>query len=151
MALGLAFHTLSAVLWVGGIFFAHMVLRPSALPLEPAIRFPLWQRIFSRFFPFVWLFIAVLLATGLAMLFWGLGGFGAARPYIHIMTALGLAMVAIFGHLYFALWPRFRRAVEAADWPLAAAKLASIRRVVTINLALGIATVLIATGGRYWG
>ncbi|MFZ0571877.1 MAG: CopD family protein [Rhodomicrobium sp.] len=150
MALGLAFHTLAAVLWVGGIFFAHMVLRPSALPLEPPIRLKLWQRAFSRFFPWVWLFIATLLATGFGMVFFGFGGFAAARLYIHLMTGLGLAMVAIFGHLYFAAWPRFRRAVDAPDWPLAAAKLASIRRLVTINLALGIATVLIAGGGRYW-
>jgi len=34
MVLGLAFHILAAVIWVGGMFFAHMVLRPSAGPLD---------------------------------------------------------------------------------------------------------------------
>ncbi len=150
MAIGLALHTLAAVLWVGGMFFAHMVLRPSALALEPAIRLKLWHGVFQRFFPWVWLFIAVLLISGFAMLFWGLGGFGA-RPSVDAMTALGLAMVAIYTYLYFALWKHFRRAVAAADWPLAAAKLAGIRKLVTVNLALGIATVMIGAGGRYWG
>ncbi len=131
MAIGLAFHTLAAVLWVGGMFFALMVLRPSTLALEPAIRLKLWHGVFSRFFPWVWLFIAVLLISGFAMLFWGLGGFGA-RPSVDAMTALGLVMVAIYSHLYFALWQHFRRAV-------------------TINLALGIATVMIGAGGGYWG
>jgi len=151
MAIGLALHTLAAVIWVGGMFFAHMVLRPSALALEPPIRLPLWHRVFQRFFPWVWLSIATLLATGFAMLFFGLGGFGAARPSIHAMTALGLAMAAIYTYLYFVLWQRFRRAVAAADWPRAAANLAGIRRLVTVNLVLGVATVLIGAGGRYWG
>jgi uncharacterized membrane protein len=150
MAIGLAFHTLAAVLWVGGMFFAHMVLRPSALALEPAIRLKLWEGVFTRFFPWVWLSIAVLLISGFAMLFLGLGGFGA-KPSIDAMTALGLVMVAIYTYLYFVLWQRFRRAVATADWPLAAAKLAGIRRAVTINLVLGVVTVLIGAGGRYYG
>ncbi len=151
MALALAFHTLAAVIWVGGMFFAHMVLRPSALALEPAARLPLWGRVFQRFFPWVWASIAVLIVSGFGMLIWGLGGFGAVRPYIHAMTGLGLAMAAIYTYLYFVLWQRFRRAVAAKDWPLAAAKLAGIRRLVTVNLVLGVATVMIGAGGRYWG
>ena len=35
MPLLIALHILAAVVWVGGIFFAYMVLRPSAGPLEP--------------------------------------------------------------------------------------------------------------------
>lgn len=151
MAAALALHTLAAVIWVGGMFFAHMVLRPSAIPLEPAARLPLWSRVFSRFFPWVWASIAVLLVSGFAMLFWGFGGFAGAAPYIHAMTGLGLLMMAIYVYLYFVLWQRFRGAVAAGDWKLAAAKLAGIRRVVTVNLALGIVTVLIGAGGRFWG
>jgi hypothetical protein len=46
-------HTLAAVVWVGGMFFAYNVLRPSTGPLEPAERLALWQRVLSRFFPWV--------------------------------------------------------------------------------------------------
>ena len=109
MAVGIALHTLAAVIWVGGMFFAYLVLRPSAGALEPAIRLPLWQRVFSRFFPWVWLSIAVLLASGFSMIFMGLGGFGAVGTYVHAMTALGIVMMAIYAHLYFAPWKRFRR------------------------------------------
>jgi len=65
MILGLALHIVAAVIWVGGMFFAYMVLRPSAGPLEPALRLPLWHRVFGRFFPWVWASIVALLASGL--------------------------------------------------------------------------------------
>ena len=151
MVIGLALHTLAAILWVGGMFFAHMILRPSALPLEPAARFQLWYRVFSRFFPWVWLSVAVLLVSGFGMVQFGLGGFRVARLYIHLMAGLGLMMAANYIFLYFVLWPRFRRAVEAADWLLAPAKLAGIRRLVTVNLILGLVTAAIGAGGRYYG
>ena len=115
MAVGIALHTLAAVIWVGGMFFAYLVLRPSAGALEPVIRLPLWQRVFSRFFPWVWLSIAVLLVSGFSMIFMGFGGFGAVGTYVHAMTALGIVMMAIYAHLYFAPWKRFRRAVAAGS------------------------------------
>ncbi len=49
-------------------------------------------------------------------------------------------MMLLFGHLYFALWPRFRKAVDGGAFPEAAATLDRIRRTVTINLVLGIIT-----------
>jgi uncharacterized membrane protein len=151
MAAGIALHTLAAVIWVGGMFFAYLVLRPSAGALEPAIRLALWQRVFSRFFPWVWLSIAVLLASGFSMIFMGFGGFGAAGTYVHAMTALGIVMMAIYTHLYFAPWKRFRRAVAAEDWPGAGKELGQIRRIVAINLTLGLITVVIGASGRYFG
>ena len=151
MAVGIALHTLAAVIWVGGMFFAYLVLRPSAGALEPAIRLPLWQRVFSRFFPWVWLSIAVLLVSGFSMIFMGLGGFGAVGTHVHAMTAIGIVMMAIYAHLYFAPWKRFRRTVAAGDWPGAAKELGQIRRIVAVNLALGLVTVLIGASGRYFG
>jgi uncharacterized membrane protein len=150
MPVGIALHTLAAVVWVGGMFFAYLILRPSAGALEPAIRLPLWQRVFSRFFPWVWLSIAVLLASGFSMIVMGLGGFGAVGTYVHAMTALGIVMMAIYAHLYFAPWKRFRRGVAAGDWPGAAKELGQIRRIVAVNLTLGLLTVLIGASGRYF-
>ena len=51
-ALSIALHILAAVLWVGGMFFAHQVLRPvAATQFEPPARLKMWVGVFSRFFP----------------------------------------------------------------------------------------------------
>ena len=60
----LPIHILSAVIWVGGMVFAHFMLRPAALALEPPLRLPLFRRVFERFFPAVWVIVVLLLATG---------------------------------------------------------------------------------------
>ncbi|MGO4872038.1 MAG: CopD family protein [Roseiarcus sp.] len=151
MIIGMTLHTLAAVIWVGGMFFAHMVLRPSAGPLEPAVRMALWSRVFPRFFFWVWLSVAALLVTGFGMVLLGLGGFAAVGGSVHAMTALGVVMAAIFATIYFAPWPRFRHAVSTADWPSAETNLRTIRLLVTVNLTLGLVTTAIGASGPYFG
>lgn len=150
MIVGLAFHILAALVWVGGMFFAHVMLRPSAGPLEPAIRFALWQRVFARFFVWVWLAIVVLLVSGVAMIQLALGGFAAVGPGINLMLALGVVMMLLFAHVYFAPYRRFRRAVAAADWPVAETNIGQIRRLVLINLVLGVVTAVAGAASPYW-
>jgi uncharacterized membrane protein len=150
MTLLVALHVLAAVVWVGGMFFAYVVLRPSAGPLDPASRLALWQRVFGRFFPFVWASILALLASGYAMLFIQFGGFAGAPPHVNVMQATGILMMLLFPHLYFAPWRRFSRAVEAGALPEAAARLNQIRRIVAINLVLGLITVAVGASGRFW-
>ena len=146
----LALHGLAAVLWVGGMAFAYMVLRPAAGALEPPIRLPLWRRVFGRFLPMVGASIVVLVATGYGMMFLHFGGFKGAGLYIHLMQATGLLMILLFLHLIFAPWPRFRDAVEQGALPEAARNLNQIRIIVAANLVLGAATVVIGATGRYW-
>ena len=150
MTMLVALHALAAMVWVGGMFFAYMVLRPSAGPLEPPLRLALWARIFGRFFPWVWASIAVLLVSGYAMLFLRFGGFAGAGLHIHVMQVTGLLMMVLFLHLFFAPWRRFSRAVETGAFQDAAASLDRIRRIVAINLVLGIVTVAIGASGRFW-
>ena len=150
MTMLVALHALAAVVWVGGMFFAYMVLRPSAGPLEPPLRLALWARIFGRFFPWVWASIAVLLVSGYAMLFLRFGGFAGAGLHIHVMQVTGILMMALFLHLFFAPWRRFSRAVETGAFQDAAASLDRIRRIVAINLVLGIVTVAVGASGRFW-
>jgi uncharacterized membrane protein len=150
MAMLVALHALAAVAWVGGMFFAYMVLRPSAGPLEPRLRLALWQRVFSRFFPWVWASIGVLLASGYAMLFLHFGGFKGAGLHIHVMQATGILMMLLFLHLFFAPWRRFSRAVEAGQFDSAAHSLNQMRRIVAINLVLGIITIAAGASGRFW-
>ncbi len=151
MIAGLFFHILAAVIWVGGMFFAHQMLRPAAAALDPPQRLPLWRRVFARFFPVVWVSIAALLASGYAMIIWGFGGFANIGVHINLMQGIGIIMMMAFAHLYFAPWKRFRRAVDAGDFPAAAAQLNQIRRIVGFNLVLGLIVVVIGATGRYWG
>src|SRR3546814_5806348 len=94
MPIATALHAIAAVVWVGGMFFAYMAMRPAVGPLAPADRLALWLRTFERFFLWVWESIAVLLVTGYWIVFGGMGGFGGAGAHIHIMQALALLMVA---------------------------------------------------------
>ncbi|HEY6898714.1 MAG TPA: hypothetical protein VI279_15765, partial [Rhodocyclaceae bacterium] len=56
-------HVASVVVWVGGMFFAYMCLRPAAVELlEPPQRLRLWLGVFDRFFRWVWLAVALILA-----------------------------------------------------------------------------------------
>jgi uncharacterized membrane protein len=150
-SVGLLFHILAAVIWVGGMFFAHQMLRPAAAGLEPAQRLPLWRRVFARFFPVVWLSVAALLGSGYAMVFGVFGGFAGLPLHINLMQIIGIIMVLAFGHLYFAPWARFRRAVDAGDLAAGARQLNQIRMIVGFNLVLGLVVVVIGATGRYWG
>lgn len=150
MTILVALHALAAVVWVGGMFFAYIVLRPAAGPLETPARLSLWQRVFSRFFPWVWASIAVLLFSGYAMLFLRFGGFAGAGLHIHVMQLTGILMMLLFFHLFFAPWRRFSRSVEAGALQDAGAALSQIRRIVAINLVLGLLTVAVGASGRFW-
>jgi uncharacterized membrane protein len=151
MIAGLLLHILAAVIWVGGMFFAHQMLRPAAGALDPPVRLGLWRRVFARFFPWVWASIAALLVSGYGMVLFGLGGFKAVGLHVHLMQGLGIIMMLAFAHLFFAPWKRFRTAVDSRDFPTAGTQLTQIRRIVTFNLVLGLLVVVIGATGRYWG
>jgi uncharacterized membrane protein len=140
-------HLASVVVWVGGMFFAYVCLRPvAAAQLDPPARLSLWAAVFARFFPWVWLALALILGSGLQALL--AIGFAVAPPYWHLMFALGLVMGAIFLYVFFVPYPALRSAVAAQQWPAGGAALGSIRRWVGINLSLGVLTILAATAGR---
>lgn len=134
-------HVLSTVIWVGGMFFAYLCLRPvAASQLAPPQRLALWNGVFARFFPWVWASVILLLATGHGIIE-QMGGMAGLPVHIHIMLGLGYLMAAIFVYLYFVPYPRLRRAVTAQDWPAGATALNRIRILVGTNLALGLANI----------
>src|ERR1700731_115072 len=147
----LVLHALSAAVWVGGMFFAHQVLRPAAAALDPGPRLLLWSRVLARFFAWGIAAIVLLLASGYAMVFAIFGGFGKVGLHVNLMQGLGILMMLLFFHLYFAPWRRFRRAVGREDWAEGGRQLGQIRTIVTINLVLGLIVVAIGSSGRYWG
>lgn len=140
-------HVLAIVVWVGGMVFAHFFLRPAAQFLEPPQRIRLMHGVLQRFFSAVLVVIVLVLATGL----WMIGrvakesvqaglSFNMPLDWM-IMATLGILMMAIFGHIRFALFKRLTRAVAASDWPAGGAALASIRTWVGINLAIGVVII----------
>ena len=150
-AIATGLHILAAVVWVGGMFFAEFVLRPSTGALEPGERLLLWGRVFARFFPFVWASIVLLLASGYWIIFAGKGGFQNLPMYLHLMQGIGWLMILIYLHLWFAPYARFKKAIAGSEWPVAAANLNTIRLAVTTNIVLGLLNAVIGATGRYWG
>lgn len=140
-------HLLAIVVWIGGMVFAHFFLRPAALQLETEQRIRLMHGALQRFFQAVLVSVVTVLASGL----WMIGrvakqtvqaGLDFNMP-LHwtLMASLGIVMMAIFGHIRFALFKRLDRAVQASDWSAGAAALGSIRLWVGVNLAIGLAII----------
>jgi uncharacterized membrane protein len=151
MASAVLLHVISVVIWVGGMFFAYMVLRPvAATQLEPPVRLKLWVGVFGLFFPWVWSSIIAILATGFWMIFAVFGGMGSVGVYVHAMLGLGILMMLIFFHVFFAPYARLKRAVASEDWPAGGKALSQIRMLVGINTLIGVVTIAIASGGRYF-
>jgi len=152
VSIAVSLHLLAALIWVGGMFFAHQMLRPVAAELlEPPLRQPLWIGVLGRFFRWVWLAIIVLPLSGYWLLFGLFGGFAGAGIYVHIMHGLGLLMIAIYLYVFFGPYRRLQRAVDEQAWPLGKQQLDRIRDMVGINMSLGLITVVVGAGGRYLG
>lgn len=138
MKYALFLHLISVVIWVGGMIFAYQFLRPAAAAvLEPPQRLNLWVNTFARFFPWVWVAILLLPITGYWMIA-KIGGFAAIGINIHLMQAVGIVMIAVFLHVYFAPYKRLKQLVAAQNYAEAGKQLQQIRLLVGINVVLGI-------------
>ena len=132
-----AVHVLCAVIWVGGMFFAYLVLRPSLSVLEPPQRMALHGQVFRRFFLIVWHAMPLIMLTGLVMLFTVFGGMAGAPWNVHVMLLIGLVMAGLFMAIFFGPYRRFRVTPDAAS-------LEQIRKLIGINLVLGLLVTAIA-------
>ncbi len=151
MGLWIAVHLLAAVFWVGGMYFAHRCLRPAAeMHLPPPMRLLLWRGVLRRFFSRVWMAIAALLISGYMMVFIHLGGFANQGLHVNLMQALGWVMIGLYLHIYFGPYRPFKAALDNEDFAAAGEQLARIRKIVGINLVLGLITTLLGATGRYW-
>lgn len=148
MAYLIALHALAATIWVGGLFFLVGILRPAASTVPLADRLPLLSVAMGRFFLWVWIAMILLLITGNTMIFM-LGGMGAVPVYIHLMQALGWVMFLLFGHMFFSPWRRVRVALAAGALADASRAMNQLRILASVNLAVGLLVIVIASGGRY--
>lgn len=140
-------HLLAVLIWVGGMFFAHLVLRPAAVEtLELPQRLRLLNAVFRRFFNWVWGATGAILVTGFYLIYLG-GGIAHAVRHVQIMLALGLAMMAIFGYVFFACYVPFSLHVAKQRWKEAGEILGKIRKLVALNLVLGLLTLCVVAVG----
>jgi len=140
----LFFHLAAAIVWMGGMVFMVLALRaPVSEQLQPPVRLPLLAAVLRRFFMLVGASIALLLATGAPLL---MGAGSKPPPGWHAMAGLGLLMMLIFGHIFFAPFRRLKAAVAEGNWPEAGRRMGQITLLAKINLGLGwlaIAAVLL--------
>jgi len=149
LSLAIAVHVLAAVIWIGGMFFAVICLRPAlGLLDDPAQRLSLVRASLQRFFRWVWLAVLLLPITGFWMTTRLYAGF-SWPPSIWIMAVTGIVMILLFLHVYFAPWRRMNRALDKGDTAKAPEALESIRRIITVNLILGMIVAVVASAGRY--
>lgn len=143
-------HLLSIGLWIAGMGFLLLILRPALADFEPALRLRVMHGVLRRFMRAVLGASLIALITG----FWMLGR--SAKTLVQaggtfqmplswtLMAVLGTVMVAIYFHIRFALFPRLDRAMAAHDTAGGAAALDAIRRWVTVNFGLGLFVVVVA-------
>lgn len=122
-------------------------LRPALATLAPSERLQLAHAILGRFFAAVLWAASLTLVSGVWMIgraaktsVQSAGSFSMPLTWT-VMICIGVLMMALFGHIRFALYPRFGAAVAAGDWPQAADRLASLRLWVGVNLVLGLAII----------
>ena len=135
-------HLAAAIVWMGGMTFMLFALRPAALlALEAQSRARLMVQVWQRFFRLVLGAIVVLLATGGHLFGSGMKAATSAGGSMPlgwaVMAGLGVVMVLAFGHINFAGFAKFKRAVAAAEWPLAAKAASQIHTLVVLNFVLG--------------
>lgn len=132
------------------MFFAYMILRPAAVEtLEPPLRLRLWNAVFQRFFNWVWGAVGILLISGFFMIYL-YGGISRVGWHVHAMLALGIAMMLIYGYVFFACYVPLSLHVSKQRWKEAGEMLAKIRQLVAVNLSLGLVIMLVVLIGRGW-
>jgi uncharacterized membrane protein len=141
----LALHLLSATAWVGGMLYALLVLRPALAVLEPAQRLQIHLLTLKRFFLVVWHAMPIMLLTGWGMI--GLVGWnmGALPWYVNVMQGLAIIMAGVFLWAYFGPFRRLRRAIRPGP-----ELLDRIRLLISVNLALGVVVIVVASLGHGW-
>jgi uncharacterized membrane protein len=150
MAIFKLIHLLAALVWLGGMFFAYVVLRPAAVAaLPPPERLQLWDQVFQRFFNWVWGALGLLLITGFYLIYLR-GGIAQMPGYVLLMLVLGLVMMVIYGYVFFACYVPFNLHVSKQRWLEAGEQLGKIRSLVAVNLLLGgliVAVVVLGATG----
>jgi uncharacterized membrane protein len=151
-------HLLAAFWWLGGMGVMLWCVRPVVLAQfsgEPRLK--LLHAVLRRFFHGVWASVLLILATGLHLYGAGAAAAAHARRIVvaaggtpaagllplgwNLMMGIGLVMMLLFAHIYFAGFRKLDRALATNDTPAAANALAKMHPFIVANFCLGIAAV----------
>ena len=137
-------HLVAGILWMGGMAFMLLALRPAATALlQPPERLMLMGAVWKRFFPVVLVSIVALFTTGTNLYTTAFRAIKAATGQgsvplgWNMMLVLGLLMMVIFAYIYWGVFAKFKRAMVALDWPLAGKVAAQVHRLMVTNFVLG--------------
>jgi uncharacterized membrane protein len=103
--------------------------------------------VFSGFFNWVWLAVFLVLVSGFYMIYL-FGGVANLPLYINLMLPMGVVMTMIYVYVFFNCYVQFNRLVAKQEWPAAGAMLGTIRKLVGLNLTIGMLTIAVAVVGR---
>jgi uncharacterized membrane protein len=151
MAFPISLHLLAAVLWIGGMFFALLIVRPLCIKLLEAgpARMNLMLSIQGRFLKWIGLFVLVLQGTGYWMIMKALGGFSGLGWHVNLMLLLGNTMTLLFLYAYFVQYPKAVALAKSGKGSETAAQMERIRKGTVLNLTLGIILIFSGSLGRY--
>jgi len=147
-------HLVATTVWIGGIAFNILVLRPSLSVIEPAKRVKLMGTVLKRFIYVAWLSIGVLVFTGI---FLGRGdpdallssNYGIALIIKHAIVVVMTVIVALVSFVFFPKLKMFLseidvKAHDATKLPSELAiLLGKIVALVKLNLTLGVIVLLV--------
>ena len=148
-SIALLLHLVAINIWVGGSFFAIVILGRVIKKLETQQQLVVWQLVLKRFFLWAWIAVAVLLGSGIALIQLRYAGFQNIPLHILLMGLIALVMVLVFLFIYLVPYRQFRQHVEKGDVEACLQELHMIRMAGTLNLILGIGIVFVITGGPY--
>ncbi|MBY0339124.1 MAG: CopD family protein [Acetobacteraceae bacterium] len=147
-SLAYALHVVFAALWVGGMAYALLALRPALVELDGPERLRVTVAAHGRFFRLVWHAMPIVLVTGYVILFGHYNGFRGVGWHVHLMHLTGLLMAAIFVLIFLGPFRGMKAALAARDFGAAQDASARVRKLVGVNLALGLLTIAVAAWGR---
>ncbi|MCZ7397825.1 MAG: CopD family protein [Candidatus Methanoperedens sp.] len=135
-------HYLATVMWIGGMAFNLLVLRPSMAVIEQNQRPVLGASVLKRFIIFAWLSIAVLVLTGISINYNRIASDNIPATYgivllgKHFVTSIMILVVA---------WVSFVLSAKLAPF---APKPDTILILVKTNLSLGILVLFLTSALR---
>jgi len=142
-------HLIAGIVWMGGMTFMLFALRPAAVAtLEAQNRAVLMGQVWKRFYVWVLVAIVVLFATGTHLYTQAFRatrlatGEGAVPLGWNLMLVLGITMMLIFGHIFFAGYKKYMRATAAGEWAVAAKAAGLIHNMTLVNFTLGWLAIL---------
>ena len=141
-------HILAAVVWIGGMAFNLLVVRPSMGVVDLPQRLKLADGILRRFIPVVWISVGLLVFTGLLMTLKRVAslevllktGYGNVLILKLILVAVMISIVVL---IRYSLLPRFESLIDSQSSDLNKV-LRQMVTLVKVNLALGVLVLLLA-------